>query len=295
MIKELEQDILMQLTRISPELNSKILYFGMLKRKLNLKEPKTFNEKLMWLKLNTYKDNELVSQCADKYRVRDYVKKCGCEEILNDLIGVYDNANYIDFEKLPNRFVLKCNHAAGYNEICKDKSNLDIDKTRKKLNKWLKRDYWAMYSELQYKNIERKIVCEKFLDSNDGNAILDYKVFCFDGIPKFVMICVGRNTGHIKYYFMDKEWIIMMVNALGNSTPEDFYIKKPKCIDSIFEYSEKLYNPFKFVRIDFYDYEDKPVFGELTFSPSACVDRDYTKEGHLQMGSNIKLNIDEIK
>ena len=151
MIKELEQDILMQLTRISPELNSKILYFGMLKRKLNLKEPKTFNEKLMWLKLNTYKDNELVSQCADKYRVRDYVKKCGCEEILNDLIGVYDNANDIDFEKLPNRFVLKCNHAAGYNVICKDKSNLDIDKTRKKLNKWLKRDYWAMYSELQYK------------------------------------------------------------------------------------------------------------------------------------------------
>ena len=114
------------------------------------------------------------------------------------MIGVYDNANDIDFEKLPNRFVLKCNHAAGYNVICKDKSNLDIDKTRKKLNKWLKRDYWAMYSELQYKNIERKIVCEKFLDSNDGNAILDYKVYCFDGIPKFVMICVGRNTGHIK-------------------------------------------------------------------------------------------------
>ena len=93
-----------------------------------------------------------------------------------------------------------------------------------------------MYSELQYKNIERKIVCEKFLDSNDGNAILDYKVYCFDGIPKFVMICVGRNTGHIKYYFMDKEWKIMKVNDLGNSTPEDLYIKKPKCIDSMYEY-----------------------------------------------------------
>lgn len=289
MIKSFLQYILMLLTKISPKINSKILYWGIIGKKLNLKNPQNFNEKLMWLKLNKYGNNELVSKCADKYSVREYVKECGCGEILNDLIDVYSNVNDIDFNKLPNKFVLKCNHASGYNIICKDKDKLDERKTKKQLKKWLKNDYWAMYSEIQYKNIERKIVCEKFLESKGENSIVDYKVYCFNGKADFIMICIGRNTGHIKYYYMDKNWKVMKVNDLGMETPDDFQIEKPKCVDKMFEYAEKLAKPFEFVRVDFYDYKDKPVFGELTFTPSACVDTDYTEQGCLQLGKKLRL------
>ena len=185
----------------------------------------------------------------------------------------------IDFNKLPNKFVLKCNHASGYNIICKDKDKLDERKTKKQLKKWLKNDYWAMYSEIQYKNIERKIVCEKFLESKGENSIVDYKVYCFNGKADFIMICIGRNTGHIKYYYMDKNWKVMKVNDLGMETPDDFQIEKPKCVDKMFEYAEKLAKPFEFVRVDFYDYKDKPVFGELTFTPAGGL---YTSETLVQ-------------
>ena len=289
MIKSFLQYILMLLTKISPKINSEIMYLGIIGKKLNLMNPQNFNEKLMWLKLNKYGDNELVSKCADKYNVREYVKECGCGEILNDLIDVYSNVNDIDFNKLPNKFVLKCNHASGYNIICKDKDKLDERKTKKQLKKWLKNDYWAMYSEIQYKNIERKIVCEKFLESKGENSIVDYKVYCFNGKADFIMICIGRNTGHIKYYYMDKNWKVMKVNDLGMETPDDFQIEKPKCVDKMFEYAEKLAKPFEFVRVDFYDYKDKPVFGELTFTPSACVDTDYTEQGCLQLGKKLRL------
>lgn len=289
MIKSFLQYILMLLTKISPKINSEILYWGIIGKKLNLKNPQNFNEKLMWLKLNKYGNNELVSKCADKYSVREYVKECECGEILNDLIDVYSNVNDIDFNKLPDKFVLKCNHASGYNIICKDKDKLDERKTKKQLKKWLKKDYWAMYSEMQYKNIERKIVCEKFLESKGELSIVDYKVYCFNGKADFIMICVGRNTGHIKYYYMDKNWKVMKVNDLGMETPKDFQIEKPKCVDKMFEYAEKLAKPFEFVRVDFYDYKGKPVFGELTFTPSACVDTDYTEQGCLQLGKKLHL------
>lgn len=289
MIKSFLQYILMLLTKISPKINSEILYWGIIGKKLNLKNPQNFNEKLMWLKLNKYGNNELVSKCADKYSVREYVKECGCGEILNDLIDVYSNVNDIDFNKLPDKFVLKCNHASGYNIICKDKDKLDERKTKKQLKKWVKKDYWAMYSEIQYKKIERKIVCEKFLESKGENSIVDYKVYCFNGKADFIMICIGRNTGHIKYYYMDKDWKVMKVNDLGMETLDDFQIEKPKCVDKMFEYAEKLAKPFEFVRVDFYDYKDKPVFGELTFTPSACVDTDYTEQGCLQLGKKLHL------
>ena len=289
MIKSFLQYILMLLTKISPKINSEILYWGIIGKKLNLKNPQNFNEKLMWLKLNKYGNNELVSKCDDKYSVREYVKECGCGEILNDLIDVYSNVNDIDFNKLPDKFVLKCNHASGYNIICKDKDKLDERKTKKQLKKWVKKDYWAMYSEIQYKKIERKIVCEKFLESKGENSIVDYKVYCFNGKADFIMICIGRNTGHIKYYYMDKDWKVMKVNDLGMETLDDFQIEKPKCVDKMFEYAEKLAKPFEFVRVDFYDYKDKPVFGELTFTPSACVDTDYTEQGCLQLGKKLHL------
>ena len=183
LFRNIFRNIMSLVSNFSPELTSRIYYRMKFKKKLELKNPKTFNEKLMYLKLNEYENNELIVKCADKYRVREYIKDCGLENILNDLIGVYDNVDEIDFEKLPNSFVLKCNNAAGFNLICEDKSKLDIKKAKKKLKKWMKTDYWKYVAEMQYKNIEKKIVCEKFLESKDGRAIKDYKIYCFNGKP----------------------------------------------------------------------------------------------------------------
>ena len=289
MFREIFRKIMAIISTFSPTLTSKIYYETKLKKKLDLKNPKTFNEKLMWLKLNTYEKDKLITKCADKYKVREYVENCGCGEILNELIGVYDNVEEIDFEKLPDKFVLKCNHAAGYNIICQDKSKLDIDKTKRQLKKWLKSDYWKYVAELQYKNIEKKIICEKFLDSKDGNAIEDYKIYCFNGKPLFCMICVGRNLGRPKYYIMSKEWELMRINPTGINAPKDFKIEKPKCIDQMYMYAEKLSKPFKFVRADFYDYNERIIFGELTYTPAGCVDGNYTEEALLKLGEMINL------
>lgn len=289
MIKKIGKKILMLLSDISLKLNSQIIHLIKLKRFINLKQPKTFNEKLMWLKLNKYKNNQLISNCADKYKVRDYITECGCKEILNDLIGVWDNPEDIDFDKLPNSFVLKCNHGAGYNIICKDKTTENKDNIVRQLKKWMKEDYWKIYSEVQYKNIEKKIICERYLESKNNNWIEDYKIYCFKGNPKFIMVCTERNTGNTKYYFLNNEWKIMKINQLGLKTKEDFYIEKPNCIDEMFKYAEKLSSPFDFVRVDFYDYNGKVIFGELTFTPSACADNKYTSEALLELGNMIKI------
>ena len=289
MFRKIFRKLMAIVSTFSPKLTSKIYYETKLKKKLNLKTPVTFNEKLMWLKLNEYEHNELITQCADKYKVREYVKKCGCNEILNELIGVYDNVDDIDFEKLPDKFVLKCNHAAGYNIICKDKSKLDINKTKKQLKKWMKSNYWKYVAELQYKNIDKKIVCEKFLDSKDGNAIEDYKIYCFNGKPLFCMVCIERNLGKPKYYFMDRDWRLMRINPAGINAPDNFKIDKPACVEKMYMYAEKLSKPFKFVRTDFYDYNGKIIFGELTFTPAGCVDGNYVNCVQEKLGKMIQI------
>lgn len=289
MLREVYRWIIALVSGISPKLASKIYYRTKLHKKLDLVQPKLFNEKLMWLKLNEYENNKLITKCVDKYKVREYVKQCGCSEILNELIDVYDNADEINFEKLPDKFVLKCNHAAGYNIICNDKSKLDKEETRKKLKKWMKIDYWKFVAEVQYKNVDKKIVCEKFLESKDGNAIEDYKIYCFNGVPEFCMVCIGRNLGKPTYYLFDKNWKLMRINPAGINAPEGFTIEKPKCIDQMYEYAKILSRPFKFVRADFYDYNGKPIFGELTFTPAGCIDKNYTDEAQLKLGELINL------
>lgn len=289
MIRNFYRCIIAVISTFSVKMASKLYYFTKIHKGLNLKNPRTFNEKLMYLKINEYQDNELITKCADKYKVREYVNEAGCPELLNELIDVYDNVDEIDFSKLPNQFVLKCNHAAGYNIICRDKKTINEQKIKKQLKKWIKTDYWKFVAEVQYKNIEKKIVCEKFLDSGNGRAIEDYKIYCFNGKPEFCMVCIGRELGKPKYYFVDKDWKIMKINNLGIKTPDNYYIEKPKCIDKMYMYAEKLSKPFKFVRVDFYNYNGKPIFGELTFTPAACVDNNYTKEGQILLGNMLNL------
>lgn len=158
-------------TLVSPELNSRIIYRNTFHRQLNLETPTTYNEKLMWLKLNRYSKDPLVIQCADKYRVREYVAQCGCADILNQLYGVYDSVEDIPWEELPNQFVLKWNFGAGMNVICLDKSQMKKEEVFAKMRKWGKKKYWLLYSEMQYKYIVPKIICERLLGEVGENNV----------------------------------------------------------------------------------------------------------------------------
>lgn len=274
------------LTTVSPELASKRIYKKGTLKKLNLKEPKLFNEKLMWLKLNTYKNNELVRNCADKYKVREYINEVGCGDILNDLIAVYDSTDEIDFNKLPQKFVLKCNHGAGYNIICTDKEILNKEDTIKQLNKWLKEDYSKYAAEIQYKNIQKKIICEKYLEMDTGKKNpTDYKIYCFNGEPKIILVMNDRDTV-VTREFYNINWKRMHLRDKEN--PPKVPTQRPDNLEKMLDYAKKLSKPFPFVRVDLYNVNNAIIFGELTFTPTGCMAL-YKEEISKMMGDWIKI------
>lgn len=277
-----------RLTYFSPEMVSKIRYKQALGRNLNLKNPQEFNEKLMWLKLNTYYKNPRVIQCADKVEVRKYVEKRGCKEILVDYIGVYDKASKISWGDLPKQFVLKCNHGAGYNIVCNDKNSLNIKDSEKNLNKWLKRDYSLPNAEMQYHYIKPRIICEKYLQPHKGLLPDDYKVYCYNGKAEYILLCQERETGHSKFHLFDRDWNFLnwIVSTFYEPMPE---VIQPPCLDKLLYYAERLSTGFPFVRIDFYVMGDKIFFGEMTFTPCGCLDSDYTDEGNRGLSEKLIL------
>ena len=262
------------LTLISPTLNTKVQYYHYFHRRLDLKHPVTSNEKTLWLKLNTYYNNPLITQCADKYAVRNYVIQCGCKDILNDLLGVWENEKDIDWDKLPNRFVLKNNYGCAMNIIVPDKSQLDIPAATKEMHTWFRSTFHLTASEMQYANIPRKIICERYLESDSGSTPDDYKIYCCDGVPSYVMVCVGRQKDvRPKFYYLDLEGNLQReMTRDGMEAPADFHYDKPEGWDYMIECAKKLTRPFPFVRCDFYICQGKVYFGELTFTPSQGLD-----------------------
>lgn len=281
------------LTRISPKLNTQVVFFAKFKRRIDLKNPKTLDEKIQWLKFHDYKDNALIRDCADKYRVREYVEESGCGEILNELYGAYDRIEDIPWNELPDKFVIKWNFGCGQNLICRDKSKLDIEDAKRKLEKWYKeRDtFYLTYAELQYRGIKPKLVCEKFIESEDGGLPVDYKFYCFGGHAACVLVCEGRNLDGkgADFYFFDRDWNLLRYNKSGMKAPEGFTLPKPEGMDRLFEYAEKLSKPFPFVRADFYLENGKPYFGELTFTPGGGYDTERLPQTQLLFGDMVKL------
>lgn len=279
------------LTKISPLLNTKVVYFMKFKKRINLKNPQTLDEKIQYLKFHDYYQNPLVTQCADKYAVRDYVKQCGCEEILNELYYAWDSVDEINWDMLPNQFVIKWNFGCGQNLICFDKSKLDIEDAKSKLIDWYKvhDTFYLTYSEMQYKGIPPKLICEKLIETEDGDLPVDYKLYCFSGKADCVLVCVGRNiNGHdTAYYFFDKEWKLKRYNKRGKDAPADFTLPKPEGIEKVFEYAERLSQPFPFVRADFYLEKGKVTFGELTFTPCGGFDVNRLPETQLLFGEMV--------
>lgn len=276
---------------MSDELYLKCLYRGRMGKKLNLENPKTFNEKLQWLKL--YDRRLEHTMMADKYLVRDYIAQVLGEEYLIPLLGVWENPDEIDFDKLPDRFVLKCNHNSGVGMcICKDKSKLDIDKVRRDLRKGLSQDYYLVHREWPYKNIPRKIICEQYMeDSSQKDSLTDYKFFCFNGVADCVMVCLDRFSGDTKFYFFDKNWKLKRLNIRGKNAPEGFTIPKPSCMDEMFRIAEKLSTGLPFSRIDLYECNGKVYFGEITFFPDSGFDANLLPETDQYFGEMIDLSL----
>ena len=179
-IKKLEKNFVIILTKISIKLSSKYLFLRSQKHKLNLKNPKDFNEKLMWLKIYNYNKNYLVWQCSDKYKVREYALSKGVNERnLPTILGTYSDAMEIDFSQLPNKFALKCSHGSGFNIICQDKTKIDENQVKKQLNKWLKTKYGYSTAEPHYTHVKPIIICEEFIENFEDEYPYDYKIYCF--------------------------------------------------------------------------------------------------------------------
>ncbi len=252
---------------VSDEAMSKFYFKIVLKKKLNLNNPQTFNDKMQWLKLYYFPYNDTVVKCADKYAVREYMKEKGYEELLVPLVGAWKHAGDINWDLLPDQFVLKCNHGCAYNILCSDKSKFNTKSAASQLDKWLKEDFGAFNIELHYSKINpRMITCEEYL----GDSITDYKFFCFNGKPEFIYVSndlVHDRQAQIGFFYLD-----------GNKMPlkrEDYTdipsVKLPSFFDQMYETAKDLCKEFPFVRVDFFVANNRYYFAELTFTPSACM------------------------
>lgn len=285
------------LLKISPRISTKFKYRIITGKKLDLKNPKDFNEKIQWLKLYKYNNDELVVRCADKYRVRGYIDELGIPEIKNKLLGSYDEPSQIDWDNLPNKFVIKANHGCGYNIICDDKNKCNFEEIKAILRKWLNEDYGKKTGELHYSKIRKKIIIENFIETKEGALPTDYKFYCFNGIPKLILVISDRNKSCKSDYkrdFLDLQWNRLDIGpSKYNKGPLP---KKPKNLQKMIDYSKILSKDFIFVRVDFYDTENGPIFGELTFTPAGGM-ATYFNDKELEMlGEMLELPIEkEIK
>jgi len=264
----------------------KINYRLCVGKKLNLNNPKSFNEKLQWLKLHNRNPDYTVM--VDKYKVRKYIADSIGEKYLIPLIGVWDSADDIDFDQLPDRFVLKCNHNSGAGRcICTDKKALNISEVRKSLSKALKHNYYLENREFAYKNVERKIIAEKYMVDESGTELKDYKFFCFDGEPKFMYVASGRHS-ELCFDFYDMDFKpLPFENAYPNSATEH---TKPLGFDEMVECARKLSEGIKHVRIDFYDINGKVYFGEITFFHMSGFSRFEPDEWDYKIGNMLMLD-----
>ena len=232
--------------------------------KLNWKNPIKLNEKLFWL--NRYWQSNDKINCADKVLMHSYLKRKQLNFLSVPIIGIWENAKNIDFDILPNKFVLKANHGCGFNIICTDKRSLNIEKTIYQLNEWLKVDYGAISNERHYSRIKPMILCEEYLSDESGVQIKDYKVYCINGKVEYILICSERNIygDDAKYNTYSDKWEELDY-ILDNEKGE--LENKPDFLEDLINYSSILSEHFPFVRLDYYYVDGKLYLGEFTFTP----------------------------
>ena len=269
---------------IPDKLYLKLMYKIKMNKNLDLKNPQTFNEKLQWLKLYDRKD--IYTKLVDKYEVRDYISETIGKEYLIPLIGVYDKFDDIDFSKLPNQFVIKCNHDSGSVVICKDKKNFDIKEAKKKINSALRKNYYYNGREWPYKNVKRRIIIEKYLNELDTGDVRDYKFFIFNGKFAYSFVCSDRFND-LKFTFYDREGKFLDIKQGGCLNDSD--VSKPVNYQKMIKLAEKLAKDTIQLRVDFYEINDKIYFGELTFYDSSGFAAFEPEEWDLKIGGWLKL------
>ena len=266
-------------------------FFKNFHRLPNLKNPKTFNEKLQWLKL--YDRNPYYTKLVDKYEVKKIIADIIGEEYIIPTLGVWDNAEDIDFESLPNQFVLKATHDSGRVIICKDKDKLNKEWAKKEMAKSLKRDFYALTREWPYKNVPRRIIAEAFIEDPSGD-LKDYKFFCFNGKVEFFKIDFDRFVGHKANYY-DLDWNIQPFEEIV--CPRDVNRKHecPKNFNRMVGIAQTLSREYPFIRVDLYNNNGVIYFGEMTFFPNSGMGRFNPNETDKKLGDLIKLPIDKIQ
>jgi hypothetical protein len=269
----------------------KLIYRGTFGRKLDLENPKTFTEKIQWLKLYDRKPEYI--RLVDKYRVRKYISETIGDKYLVPLIGIYHRFDEIDFDKLPDRFVLKCTHDSGSIVVCKDKKSFDKKAAEKKLKKCLKRNDYYVGREWPYKYVKPRIICEQLLDDGINEVPEDYKVYCFNGEPKYIFILHDRYNKNVPrsgtVYTADWELVPCVFDShyRFNLTRQ----QKPECLEEILKLSRILCRGFAQVRIDFYIVKDRCYFGEITLSTSNGLTHITPQAYDELLGSMVKLPI----
>ena len=228
----------------------------------DLKNPKTLSEKIQYLKV--YGHLEQFSKYVDKYDVREFIKETVGEELLIPLIGIYERTNDIDFKSLPHSFVTKATHGSGWNIIVQNKIRLDWNSAMKKMDKWLKTNYYRKFGESQYKSLKGRILIEKYM-SDSTDDLKDYKFFCFHGEPQFIQVDGDRFAGH-KRDIYDLNWNKLPVKLFYENLPQP--VAKPEKLDDMLQICRKLSREFAFVRVDLYFINDRTYFGELTYCPA---------------------------
>ena len=270
------------------ELHLKILFYLHMGRKLDLKNPKTLNEKMQWLKLY---DRRPEYKCmVNKITAKDYAVKMLGSEYVVPLLGVWDKPEDIDFDSLPDKFVLKTNHSGGNTGVivCKDKSKLNKQDAINKLNKSLRSDISVSLREWVYEGMKKQVFAEALLESSTGD-IDDYKFYCFDGYADAVLVCIDRQIGEPKFYFFDENWQLKRHNKRGKEAPADFTLPRPENLDEMFRIARLLSKGIPHLRVDLYNVDGKIYFGETTFFTASGFDANRLPEADLYFGNLTKL------
>lgn len=281
MLKNIYYNILWRLPK---KIATKIRYFVATEKVLNFKNPKDFNQKILYLLVNKYGDLE--TKCADKYEMREYVKEKGFDLYLPKLYGVYDDANKIIFENLPQEYVLKTNHGCGCTFIKRKDDKLDENFVKKELKKSLKQNFAKNNLEYQYKNIKPRIICEEYIKEEGKINPLDYKFYCFRGKVECILLCSEREQKlRLDYYDINwKKLDYAKAEYRSNKIHE-----KPKNFEKMIEIASKLSEDFPWVRVDLYNANGRIYIGELTFTPAAGIIKYNTQESLDYLGKLIEI------
>lgn len=272
---------------MSDERYLKTAYWCKTHRKLDLKNPKSFNEKLQWLKLHDRKPE--YSQMVDKYAVKDYVASLIGEEFIIPTIGVWDRFEDIDIASLPNQFVMKCTHDSGSIVICKDKKLFDIEHAKKIIEKGLGHSSYWTAREWPYKNVKPRIIVESYISENKNGELKDYKFFCFSGEVKFFKVDYDRYTSHrANYYDLNKKFLPFYEAMFPSDKNKD--IEFPDNLQDMIELAKIVSKNKLFVRVDFYNCSGKIYFGEITFFPSGGFGVIEPYEWDLKIGDWIRID-----